>query len=197
MKMQDGKGSLWGKMPGDPWQKTANLRLLYGHLFGHPGKKMLFMGGEFGQKREWSHDGQLDWPLTGDGLHGGLLQWIKDLNALYREHPALWKDDGKGFEWIAYDDRDQSVIAYLRKNGDAQLLFAFNFTPVPRENYRIGVPQEGVWRERLNSDAETYGGSGTGNLSGVESTPVLYHGRPASVVLTLPPLGMVVLEREV
>ncbi len=191
-----GKGSLWDKMPGDPWQKAAHLRLLYGHLFGHPGKKMLFMGSEFGQEHEWTHDHSLAWGQSGDPLHGGLMQWTRDLNRLYREHPALHSDRGETFAWIVPDDRDQSVLAYLRKNEGRALVFVFNFTPVPRQNYRIGVPEAGFWKEILNSDAESYGGSGRGNLGAVESTPVPRHGHPASLVLALPPLGMLVLERE-
>lgn len=191
-----GKGSLWNRMPGDDWQKAANLRLLYGHMFGHPGKKLLFMGGEFGQRREWDHDGSVDWHLTEEPLHGGLMRWVRDLNRLYRDHPALWNDDGSGFDWIDFGDREQSVLTYLRSNGEHRLLFALNFTPVPRENYRIGVPQAGQWNERLNSDAETYGGSGMGNAGGVHSESIDHHGRPASISVTLPPLATLVLERE-
>jgi 1,4-alpha-glucan branching enzyme len=191
-----GKGSLWGKMPGDPWQKAANLRLLYGHQVGHPGKKLLFMGSEFGQEREWSHDTSIDWHLLDDPLHAGLMRWVQDIFKLYREHPALWKDEHDGFQWIDLGDREQSIVSYLRLNGEHRLIFVINFTPVPRENYRVGVPKEGVWRERLNSDATVYGGSGMGNLGGVESTPVRYHGRPSSIVLTLPPLSIVVMERD-
>ena len=191
-----GKGSLWGKMPGDDWQKAANLRLLYGHMVGHPGKKLLFMGSEFGPPGEWSHDHPLDWRLADDGLHGGLLRWTADLFRLYREHPALHDDSPEGFEWIDASDRDHSVVSYLRTGGGRTLLFVLNGTPVPRPNYRLGVPEEGIWRERLNSDAEAYGGSGMGNLGAVETTPVPFHGRPASLVLTLPPLGLLVLEPE-
>ncbi|ARA91887.1 MAG: 1,4-alpha-glucan branching protein GlgB [Bacteroidetes bacterium] len=191
-----GKGSLWGKMPGDDWQKAANLRLLYGHMFGHPGKKLLFMGSEFGQVAEWSHDHSIEWHLKDVPLHRELMQWLKDLNALYRTHPALWNDEPGGFEWIDYHDEAQSVISYIRQNGNERLIFVFNFTPVPRPNYRIGVPAEGTYRERLNSDATVYGGSGMGNYGAVESTPVSYHYRPASVVLTLPPLSVLVLERD-
>lgn len=189
-----GKGSLWGKMPGDAWQKAANLRLLYGHMLGSPGKKLLFMGGEFGQEREWSHDTQLQWELLDDPLHHGIQAWLRDLLALYREEPALWNEQPGGFEWVDFGDRDQSVICYERRSGDRVLIFVFNFTPVPRHNYRIGVRYGGTWRERLNSDAADYGGSGVGNLGGVESHPVPYHGRPESVILTLPPLGVLVLE---
>jgi 1,4-alpha-glucan branching enzyme len=190
-----GKGSLWGKMPGDDWQKAANLRLLYGHMVGHPGKKLLFMGSEFGQRSEWSHDRQIDWHLLDQQPHSGIIRWVEDVFRLYREHPALHDDSQDGFEWVDYGDQANSVVAYLRKGGGTNLLFVVNGTPVTRENYRIGVPEEGHWGEKLNSDAGNYGGSGTGNFGGVESTPVPYHGRPASIVLTLPPLGMVVMEK--
>ncbi len=191
-----GKGSLWNKMPGDDWQKAANLRLLYGHMIGHPGKKLLFMGSEFGQPREWNHDRALDWRLLDQGLHGGLARWTADVFGLYRDHPALHDDSPDGFEWIDFSDRDDSVVSYLRKGDGKTLVFVLNATPVVRRNYRIGVPEHGVWRERLNSDAEVYGGSGVGNFGEVETTPVPYHGRPASLVLTLPPLGVLVLERD-
>ena len=191
-----GKGSLWGKMPGDPWQKAANLRLLYGHQVGHPGKKLLFMGCEFGQEDEWDHDHSIDWHLLDDPLHAGVMNWVRDIYHLYRENPALWNDDPGGFEWVDLGDRENSTVSYIRRNGGRELIFVLNFTPVPRQNYRIGVPQEGTWRERLNSDAKDYGGSGIGNLGGVDSHPVPYHGRTSSVVLTLPPLSVVVLERE-
>jgi 1,4-alpha-glucan branching enzyme len=191
-----GKGSLWAKMPGDDWQKAAGLRLLYGHMVGHPGKKLLFMGSEFGQTGEWNHDRPLDWHLTEQGLHAGVMRWTRDVFGLYREHPALHDDTGAGFEWVDFGDRENSVVSYLRTNEGKALLFVVNATPVPRHNYRIGVPEEGVWRERLNSDAGVYGGGGVGNLGAVETTPVPYHGRPASVVLSLPPLSVLVLERE-
>ena len=190
-----GKGSLWSKMPGDPWQKAANLRLLYGHMFGHPGKKMLFMGSEFGQEREWSHDTSLDWHLLDDPLRQGLQRWIADLNALYRENAALWNDNPEGWAWIA-EHKDDSILVYQRMNAGKTLIIALNMTPVPRENYRIGVPEDGLYHERLNSDAPTYGGGGIGNLGQVESAPVPADGRPASVVVTLPPLAMLVLEKE-
>ena len=192
-----GKGSLWGKMPGDDWQKAANLRLLYGHQVGHPGKKLLFMGQEWGQRGEWSHDHALDWPQAEQPLHAGVQRWVEDVFKLYREHAALHHDEPGGFEWVDFGDRENSVVSYLRTGrGGERLVFVLNATPVPRENYRIGVPAEGHWAERLNSDAETYGGGGMGNLGGVESTPVPAHGRPASVVLTLPPLAVLVLERD-
>ncbi|MFQ5571066.1 MAG: 1,4-alpha-glucan branching protein GlgB [Rhodothermales bacterium] len=190
-----GKGSLWGKMPGDAWQKAANLRLLYGHMFGHPGKKLLFMGNEFGQEREWNHDRSIDWHVLDDPLHRGLMRWVADLNALYRTHPALWNDELHGFAWIVGDDRQQSVLCYQRTNGDKRLIFVLNFTPILRESYRIGVPESGVYLECLNSDAALYGGSGLGNRGRVESTLVPCHGRPVSLELDVPPLGMLVLEK--
>lgn len=189
-----GKGSLWNKMPGDPWQKAANLRLLYGYMYAHPGKKMLFMGSEFGQEREWNHDTSLDWHLLDEPLHANLMQWVADLNQLYTTNPALWNDGDSGYAWI-FGSNDESTLGYQRVNHDQTLIFAFNFTPVPRENYRIGVPEDGVYREVLNSDGRAYGGGGIGNLGQIESTPVPFHDRPASVVATLPPLGMLVLEQ--
>ena len=188
-----GKNSLWGKMPGDDWQKAANLRLLYAHMFGHPGKKLLFMGGEFGQYHEWNHDQELDWWLTDEPLHEGLMEWLGDLNHVYQTTPALWNDDEDGFEWISYDDRENSVLAYRRLGGDASLIFVLNFTPVVRENYRIGVPHEGTWHERLNSGSEAYGGSNTGNAGAVHTDATGQHGHDHSLTLTLPPLGALVL----
>ena len=189
-----GKNSLWGKMPGDDWQKAANLRLLYAHMFGHPGKKLLFMGGEFGQHREWNHDQQLEWWLSDEPLHEGLMQWLGDLNAFYTTTPALWNDTEQGFEWISYDDRQNSVLTYRRVGDGTSVLFVLNFTPVVRENYRVGVPAESGWHERLNSDSEAYGGSNVGNAGGVHPDPIGQHGHPQSVQLTLPPLGAVILE---
>jgi 1,4-alpha-glucan branching enzyme len=164
-------------------------------MVGHPGKKLLFMGQEFGQRGEWTHDHPLDWHSARGGLHAGVQRWTQDVFSLYREHPALHDDTPAGFEWIDFGDRDNSVVSYLRKGEDGRsLLFVINATPVVRDNYRVGVPRDGVWTERLNSDAETYGGSGVGNRGEVETTPVPYHGRPASLVLTLPPLAALVLE---
>jgi 1,4-alpha-glucan branching enzyme len=193
-----GKGSLFDKMPGDDWQRFANLRLLYGHMWAHPGKKLLFMGGEIAQRREWSHDRELDWWLEGSNdAHGGIRRWVEDLNRLYRTEPALHAldFDAAGFEWIDGADAEGSVISYLRKSpaGDAILVVA-NFTPVPRENYLVGVPRAGHWRERLNSDATLYGGSGVGNQGGVDSVPVAAHGRFHAVNLRLPPLGILLLQ---
>jgi len=192
-----GKGSLIGRMPGDDWQKFANLRLLYGYMWTHPGKKLLFMGGEFGQWREWNHDQSLDWHLLQHPPHQGLHRFLQDLNRLYREERALQEVDfsAEGFEWIEVHDWEDSTLAYLRKgrHPDDMMLVACNFTPIPRHNYRVGVPRPGYWRERLNSDAEIYGGSGMGNVGGVESAPVPAHGRFHSLTLSLPPLSIVCL----
>jgi 1,4-alpha-glucan branching enzyme len=190
-----GKRSLLSKMPGDDWQKFANLRLLFGCMFTQPGKKLLFMGGEFGQWREWNHDVSLDWDLLDQPLHQGLQRWVRDLNTLYRGEPALHQldCDPTGFEWIDCNDADQGVLTFLRKGKDpnSPLIIAFNFTPVPRHNYLVGVPRDGLWSELLNSDAPLYGGSGQGNLGSVTATPLPSHGRPYSLNLTLPPLGVV------
>jgi 1,4-alpha-glucan branching enzyme len=192
-----GKGSLLGKMPGDDWQKFANLRLLYGYLYAQPGKKLLFMGDELGQRREWNHDGSLDWQLLEYSLHQGIEKWLTDLNHLYRSQPALHEADcdPAGFEWTDCNDSEQSTLAMIRKTKmtDDLILIALNFTPVPRQNYRVGVPREGFWSEILNSDASIYGGAGWGNLGGVEAVPVRSHGRPFSLSLTLPPLSAVFL----
>lgn len=190
-----GKGSLWARMPGDSWQKAANLRLLYGHQYGHPGKKLLFMGGEFGQPGEWNHDVSLDWSLLESAVHGGLQRWVADLNRLYRTHPALWRDDAEGWSWLT-ENADNGVLAYRRHNGGRALTFVFNMTPVQRDNYRIGVPEEGMYVECLNSDATAYGGSGKGNFGEVESAPVPYDGQHFSLALTLPALAVLVLERK-
>jgi 1,4-alpha-glucan branching enzyme len=189
-----------GKMPGDPWQKFANLRLLYGYMFGHPGKKLLFMGGEFGQWAEWDHDRSLDWHLLQYPLHSGLERWVGDLNAFYRSEPAMYELDAEpaGFEWIDCDDGQNSCVSLLRFGRRRELPVAVvcNFTPVPRHDYRIGVPSGGVWVEALNSDASVYGGSGMGNLGRIEASPHGMHGRPCSLGLTLPPLSTLVLRRE-
>ncbi|MGA7986417.1 MAG: 1,4-alpha-glucan branching protein GlgB, partial [Burkholderiales bacterium] len=196
-----GKGSLIGKMPGDSWQQFANLRVLYGYMWAHPGKKMLFMGDEFGQRREWNHDDQLEWWVTERPEHAGLQRFVKDLNRVYREEPALYQVDfsWEGFEWIDASDALSSVISFLRKprpGAGAPLLVVCNFTPLPRTNYVVGVPQPGFWREIVNSDAHDFGGAGWGNLGGVESAPVGAHGRPNSISLTLPPLSTLVLKHE-
>ncbi|MHB8347224.1 MAG: 1,4-alpha-glucan branching protein GlgB [Acidiferrobacterales bacterium] len=189
-----GKGSLLGKMPGDDWQKFANLRLLFGYLYAHPGKKLIFMGGEFGQWKEWNHEHSLDWHLLGEPAHRGLQLWVQDLNRVYRSEPALYQQDfqSEGFEWIDFHDWEKSIVSFIRKglNPSDTILVACNFTPVVRTNYRIGVPVSGFWREVLNSDGECYGGSGTGNCGGAESVAVEAHGRPHSISLTLPPLAV-------
>jgi len=190
-----GKGSLIGKMPGDNWQRFANLRLLFGYMFAQPGKKLLFMGGEFGQYGEWSHDRSLDWSCLDWPLHRGLQAWFSQLNRTYRDQAALhWFDfDPRGFEWVDCNDGLASVISLLR-NGESDketVLVVCNFTPVPRPHYMVGVPSGGYWREILNSDALEYGGSGIGNLGGVEAQARPVHGRPYSLRLTLPPLAAV------
>jgi 1,4-alpha-glucan branching enzyme len=195
-----GKGSLIGKMPGDDWQKFANLRALYGYMWTHPGKKLLFMGGEFAQRREWTHDGELEWWVADLPEHAGVRRLVTDLNRLYRSEPALYDNDfGRdGFEWVDAGNAEQSVIAFLRKSsaGGAPLLVACNFTPVPRVNYQLGVPARGIWREILNTDAREYGGSGWGNMGLRESAPVSFQGRTESVSLQLPPLATIVLRWE-
>ncbi len=193
-----GKGSMLAKMPGDDWQKFANLRLLYGFMFGHPGKKHLFMGDEFGQRSEWNHEASLDWHLLSNPMHAGLSRWVRDLNTCYRGQPALHELDCSqaGFEWVDCTDSQRSVITFLRRGSksDDVLLFACNFTPVVRTNYRIGVPLAAVWKEILNSDAHLYGGSGQGNLGAVSASPLPIHGRPFSLSVTLPPLAVVVFQ---
>ncbi|MCC6531719.1 MAG: 1,4-alpha-glucan branching protein GlgB [Burkholderiales bacterium] len=193
-----GKGSLYRKMPGDHWQKLANLRLLFGYLWTHPGKKLLFMGGEFGQDAEWSHDASLDWAGAETPERQALRLWIGDLNRVYRSEPALHQRDfdAGGFEWIDCHDVEASVISFMRKGSDdaAPILVIANFTPVPRHNYVVGVDRKGVWQELLNSDAPRYGGSGMGNLGGLESAPLPAHARPRSLTLTLPPLAVLVFK---
>ena len=192
-----GKGSLLGKMAGDEWQRFANLRLLYGYHWTHPGKKLLFMGGEFGQRDEWRHEGSLQWQLLEAAPHAGLRRWVRDLNSLYRSTPALYQLDfsPEGFEWVDCDNADDSVIVYLRRGRGTTswVLVACNFTPVPRAEYRVGVPVGGHWVERLNSDAAEYGGSGSGNLGGAQALDLPCHGRPHSLTLHLPPLSALVL----
>jgi 1,4-alpha-glucan branching enzyme len=189
------KGSLLTKMPGDDWQKFANLRLLKGYQIAQPGKKLNFMGSEIGQWSEWSHDRSLDWHLLESPLHAGIQRWVADANRAYRAESALHEYDFSwdGFEWVDCNDADQSVISLLRKNksGSEVIMIVCNFTPVPRYSYRIGVPFGGAWREVLNSDAAEYGGSGIGNLGQVMAEPVETMGRSHSLVLTLPPLSIV------
>lgn len=189
-----GKGSLIGKMPGDEWQRYANLRLLFGYMYGHPGKKLLFMGGEFAQWKEWNHDESLEWHVLQYPFHQGMQKWVKDLNHLYRTESAIYSLDfsADGFEWIDSNDWEHSIISFIRKDKDTDkiILIVCNFTPVPRHNYKVGVLQEGFWREILNSDAEIYGGSGCGNSRGVEASAKPVHGRKHSISLTLPPLSV-------
>ncbi len=192
------KKSMLGKMPGGLWQQFANLRLLYGFMAGQPGKKLLFMGGEFGQWREWNHDRALDWELLKYPEHQELHLWVQDLNRLYRNTPALHEVDFEppGFEWIDCNDNFRSILCFLRtgKNRDEATAFVCNFTPVPRPNYRVGVPWGGTWLEALNSDAVFYGGSGLGNFGAVEAESVACHGRSDSLNLILPPLSVLILK---
>jgi 1,4-alpha-glucan branching enzyme len=195
-----GKASLIGKLPGDDWQKFANLRLLFGLLYGHPGKKLLFMGDDFGQWAEWDHDGSLHWDLLERPPHRGLRHWVRDLNHFYRQHPAMYELDfsPQGFEWIDRHGWQESVISFVRKarTGDEMVLVVCNFTPVPREAYTLGAPRGGYWREALNSDAEIYAGSGWGNFGGVAAAPVAAQGREFSLTLNLPPLATLFLTSE-
>jgi 1,4-alpha-glucan branching enzyme len=192
-----GKRSLLDRMPGDGWQKFAGLRLLYGFMFTYPGKKLLFQGCEFGHGKEWNFAGELDWYLLEREQHQGVFRLVADLNHLYRRNQALYDLDfkGEGFEWIDCHDSSQSVLSYLRKDrtGEATVAVVFNFTPVPRKGYRIGVPKPGFYREAINSDADIYGGSNVGNQGGVEAEPAGWMGRPHSILIDLPPLAALVL----
>ncbi len=193
-----GKGSLVGKMPGDEWQRFANLRLLFAYMFAQPGKKLLFMGCEFGQVREWGHESSLEWHVLQYPLHSGVQNWVEQLNRTYRQQTAMHQleTDPAGFEWVDCNDTAGSIISLLRKGRSERdaILVVCNFTPVPRQNYRVGIPFGGYWRELLNSDAGEYGGSGLGNLGGVEAKAEPSHGRPFSLTLTLPPLAAVFLK---
>ena len=193
------KGSLLQKMPGDDWQKFANLRLLFGYMYAQPGKKLMFMGDEFGQWNEWNHDTSLDWHLLDQPANQGVKRWVRDLNTVYRAIPSLHELDchPDGFSWIDCNDVAQSVLSMLRKNRSANdlVLIVCNFTPVPRHNYRVGVPQSGHWEEILNGDAPIYGGSGQGNIGGATTAPVGWHGHPQSLNLTLPPLAMIAFRK--
>ena len=195
-----GKGSLIAKMPGDEWQRFANLRLLFGYMYAQPGKKLLFMGGEFGQVREWAHDTSLEWHVLQYPVHSGLQKWVEQLNRIYREQPGLHELDNEagGFEWIDCNDNTASTVSLLRKakSSKEQIVVVCNFTPVPREGYRLGVPTAGFWRELLNSDAKEYAGSGMGNMGGVQAEKKPEHGRPYSLMLTLPPLSVLFLKAE-
>jgi 1,4-alpha-glucan branching enzyme len=189
-----GKGSLIGKMPGDDWQKFANLRALYGYMYAQPSKKMLFMGGEIGQWREWAHDSSLNWDLLDQPAHAGLQNWLRQLNHFYKGEPAMheWDCDPAGFEWIDCSDVESSVVSLIRKSKSMStiVLVICNFTPIPRYSYRIGAPRGGYWQEVLNSDAGEYWGSNMGNLGGADAVPVPLHGRSHSLTITLPPLSV-------
>jgi 1,4-alpha-glucan branching enzyme len=190
-----GKGSLYSKMPGDRWQKLANLRTLYAYMWAHPGKKLLFMGGELAQEAEWSHARSLDWHLLEQPEHAGIQSLVRDLNRLYRAEPALWEvdSDPAGFWWLEPNDADRNVVAFARASRDGQrvLVFLANLSPVPRPAYRVGLPRPCRWKELLNTDSTYYGGSDVGNLGGVEPEPIPWHGQPASAEVTLPPLAAV------
>ncbi|MFN8205440.1 MAG: 1,4-alpha-glucan branching protein GlgB [Solirubrobacteraceae bacterium] len=190
-----GKGALLAKMPGDRWQQLANLRALYAYMWAHPGKKLLFMGGELAQEREWSHDRSLDWHLLADPGHSGVQALVRDLNHVYRATPALWQRDfdPSGFAWLEPNDADRNIVAFARAGDDPahHLVCVCNLSPVPRERYRVGLPRAGRWTEALNTDASAYGGSNVGNLGGVDAEPVPWHSQPHSAELTLPPLGVV------
>ncbi len=194
------KKSMLSKMPGDHWQQFANLRALYGYMFTHPGKKLLFMGDEFGQRREWNHDQSLDWHLLEGEKHRQLQHFVSDLNRVYKAEPALHEVDFTwgGFEWVDFGDVDQSSISFLRRAGDQEdfLVVVCNFTPVPRHGYRVGVPRLGFYREVLNSDGEAYGGSNLGNAGGLPADQAPWQGQPHSLLLTLPPLAVVILKPE-
>ncbi|MEJ2503047.1 MAG: 1,4-alpha-glucan branching enzyme, partial [Gemmatimonadota bacterium] len=193
-----GKGSLLGKMPGDAWQKRANLRLLLGYMFGQPGKKLLFMGGELGQHAEWAHEGELEWGLLEDPAHEGMRRFTRALNDVYRDVPALHAKDvmPEGYEWVIGDDRDNTVLAFLRRGDEAGdlALCVYNFTPVPRDAYHVGVPLAGEWEVRIDSDADTFGGSGyAAEQTAVTAVENGSHGRPFALPLDLPPLGALIL----
>jgi 1,4-alpha-glucan branching enzyme len=190
-----GKGTIYSRMPGDHWQKLANVRALYAYQWAHPGKQLLFMGQEFAQVEEWSAERSLDWHLLegSDSGHAGVQRLVRDLNHAYRDEPALWQrdEDPEGFYWIEANDSENSVVAFARTSRDGRVLVCvMNLTPIPREGYRVGLPQGGRWREVLNTDAEQYGGSGLGNLGGVDTEPLPWHGQPASAAMTLPPLSV-------
>jgi 1,4-alpha-glucan branching enzyme len=189
-----GKGSLLAKMPGDPWQQRANLRALYAYMWAHPGKKLLFMGGELGQEGEWRSDGSLDWHLLERAEHAGIQELVRDLNLRYRDEPALWEVDFEpaGFRWLEANDADANVLAFLRLSRDGERVVACvcNLSPVSRPGYRVGLPQAGAWKELVNTDWEPYGGSGVGNMGVVKAERKPWHDQPYSAELTLPPLGV-------
>ncbi|MBB3176838.1 1,4-alpha-glucan branching enzyme [Variovorax sp. Sphag1AA] len=192
-----GKGSLINKMPGDEWQQFANLRLMLSYMWAHPGKKLLFMGGEFAQRREWTHEGELEWGSLQSEKHRGVQHLVGELNRLLRQEPALHELDfsSDGFQWLEPNDHEQSVVAFLRRShSSGSVLVICNMTPVPRQNYCVGVPNDGTWAEVLNTDARVFGGSGWGNLGAVRASPMRSHGQPHSVCLTLPPLSTLFLK---
>ncbi|MEM7678293.1 MAG: alpha amylase C-terminal domain-containing protein, partial [Myxococcota bacterium] len=194
-----GKGSLIRKMPGDEWQKFANLRLLYAGMYTQPGKKLLFMGGEFGQWSEWNQERSLDWHLLEMPLNAGLMQLVGDLNRLYQEEPSLHEldVDPKGFDWVDCSDADNSILVYQRYDRQrSPILMIMNYTPLVRHAYRVGVPVSGRWNERINTDADVYGGSGVGNGCALLTEPVAMHGFEQSVCVTIPPLGALILQPE-
>jgi len=188
-----GKGSLVGKMPGDKWQRFANLRGLYAFMWAHPGKMLLFMGGEIGQEREWNHDVSLDWHLLDDPFHVGVQRLVADLNKTYKGLPALWEQDHvpEGFSWIDANDADNNVFSFFRasQDGDRYVACVLNMSPVPRYRYRIGLPKGGNWQEVVNTDADVYGGSGIGNMGTVKAEEDPWHGLDYSALVTIPPLG--------
>jgi 1,4-alpha-glucan branching enzyme len=191
-----GKGSLYSKMAGgDPWQKLANLRTLYAYMWAHPGKKLLFMGCEFAQQAEWSHERSLDWHLLEQPGHAGIQSLVRDLNRLYRSEPALYEldSDPAGFSWLEPNDADNNVVAFARhsQEGDRVVVFAANLSPVPRTGYRLGLPRSGRWREAINTDSSFYGGSDVGNLGGVQPEPIPWHNQAFSAEVTLPPLAAI------
>jgi 1,4-alpha-glucan branching enzyme len=187
-------------MPGDYWQQFANLRLFFAFMFGHPGKKLLFMGQEFGQWNEWNHDTELDWTLLDYEAHRNVLNWLRDVNALYRSERALYEDDfsWKGFQWIDFEDADRCLLSFERiaRDTNERVVFLCNFTPVVHYNYRLGVVEPGSYRELLNSDAELYGGSGVGNYGHVQSSPHPMHNREHSLLITVPPLGALIFKKD-
>jgi 1,4-alpha-glucan branching enzyme len=193
-----GKGSLLGKMPGDQWQRFANLRCMLSYMWAHPGKKLIFMGGEFGQEREWNHDRSLDWHLLEEPMHAGLRQMMSDLNRVYKKNPALWELDHapEGFRWIDANDADNNVISFYRtdKGGKKHLVCISNLSPVPRYGFRVGLPKAGTYTEVLNTDAENYGGGNVGNMGKVKAEKTAWHGLDHSAMVTLPPLGTIWLE---
>jgi 1,4-alpha-glucan branching enzyme len=194
-----GKRSMLDKMPGDLWQKHANLRALYGYMFGHPGKKLMFMGGEIGQWREWDAEASVDWHVLAEPLHQGLRRWVQDLNRAYRREPSLHEVDFdyQGFSWIDCHDNENSVVSFLRRAHDPRdfTVIVANFTPVSRPGYRVGVPEAGWYREVLNSDSAIYGGGNVGNSGGVHTESVAAHGHDQSITLIVPPLGFVLLKK--